>query len=124
MSIFAAENLNTKKRLMDKLDIYKFLHNEDEELADNCRQAEWQEELVGKYDSTGKRRKEPELHLTVWIQHNALLKFAELLGPSAFDDGGVECWLRSDGSVAIRRFDELLEEYGINAEEIIPKQRK
>lgn len=102
---------------MTEIDIIKFLHNRDEEdiIYENVKEYSWRRN----YDNGRKG----ELTLHIWVEPEQLHKFCKLLGASAFDDGGYcETWLCADGSVCVSNFDEVLEHYGINAQNIISKK--
>lgn len=101
---------------MTEIQIYKFIHNQDEEylIYDNVKECRWQYHL-NEYG-------EKVLSLFIWVEPENLKKFCDLLGQSAFDDGGYcDTHLCSDGSTCITNFDEVLECYGIDPETIVPK---
>lgn len=102
---------------LTELEVYKFLHNDLK-----CHQAEWQNESVETTDIVGRITWKEESHLTVWIEPEGLRELTELLGYDTFDDGGIPCYLLDGGTVAIRHFDEILEEWGINAENVVEKE--
>lgn len=96
---------------MTELEIYKFIFNKPEY---NVSQVEWQ----NNYENGHKG--DPTLF--VWVRPDALARLCKLLGATAFDDGGIcECSLCSDGDICISNFDEVLEYYSIEAENIVEK---
>ena len=109
---------------MTELEIYKFLHDESK-----CKQMEWQSDCIWlvknhhTFNDEKEFRKEylNHLYLAVWIVPEYLREFAELLGYSQFDDGGVECDLCYDGCVYIGNFETILEEHDIEPTNILPK---
>lgn len=100
---------------MTELEAYKFVHNQGCDKYDyNVSQVEWQKNYENghKGDPT----------LFVWVKPNALTRLCKLLGATAFDDGGIcECSLCSNGDICISNFDEVLEHYDIEAENIVEK---
>lgn len=95
---------------MTELEAYKFVHNKPEY---NVSQVEWQNNYENghKGDTT----------LFVWVKPDALARLCKLL-KTAFDDGGIcECSLCSNGDICISNFDEVLEYYGIEPENIEEK---
>ena len=88
---------------MNELDLYKFLEN-------NNIETHW-------VNGGG-----PEWHLAAWIPHYALKEFCDMLGPSAFNDGGIaDVMLCSDASIYIGNFDEICDWFGIDPERIVNK---
>lgn len=100
---------------MTELEAYKFVHNQGCDKYDyNVSQVSWQKNYENghKGDPT----------LFVWVKPDALTRLCKLLGATAFDDGGIlECSLCSDGDICISNFDEVLEHYGIEPENIEEK---
>jgi hypothetical protein len=92
---------------MTELEIYKFIHENELE----CR---WQD-----FYERGNIIKK----LNLWVPAYLLKDFCNLLGDSAFDDEGYcDTTLCYDGSTFIENLDEVLECYGINAENIVKKE--
>ena len=93
---------------------YQFVHN----LSGYCvSQCTWEHNFENGYKG--------ELTLHIWIKPTALLKFCKLLGQTAFDDGDIcDTSLCSTGDICISNFDEVLEYYGIDAEEVEPKPKE
>lgn len=88
---------------MNELDLYKFLEK-------NNVETQWQKDEKGVFN------------LAIWVPHYALKEFCEMLGASAFDDGGIcETCLCRDASVYVGNFDYVCECYGIDPERIVPK---
>ena len=100
---------------MTELEIYKFVTDNDIE----CR---WQEY----YHHATLHSKGPiGQQLYLWVPAYLLEEFCDLLGCSAFDDGGdCETTLCSGGYTCVSNFDEVLELYGIDAEKVFPKTLK
>ncbi len=93
---------------MTELQIYKFIHENNLE----CR---WQ--------TFWENKKEID-KLNVWIPSYLLKEFCDMLGYSAFDDGGIsEVKLCFDGSIFVNNLDEILDYYGIEAENILEKPK-
>ncbi len=102
---------------MTEIEAYKFVHNQDEEdlIYENVKETRWQRH----WDASGKK---VVLSLFIWVEPENLKKFCNLLGQGAFDDNGYcETYLCSDGSTCISNFDEVLMDYGIDPEKIVPK---
>ena len=90
---------------MTELQIYKFIN-------DNKLECRWQVF----YDS-----KEPVKKLNVWIPPYLLKEFCDMLGYSAFDDGGyADVELCYDGTIFVENLDEILEMFDIEPTSILP----
>lgn len=93
---------------MTELEIYKFV-------TENDIECHWEETY---------RKVETTYQLFVWIPPEYLREFCELLGYSAFDDGGdCETTLCYNGYTCVSNLDEVLELYGIDAEKVFPKDK-
>ena len=91
---------------MTELQIYKFIY-------ENELECKWQD-----FYENGKTVKK----LNLWVPAYLLKDFCDLLGYGAFDDGGYcDTTLCYDGSTFIENFDEVLEYYDIDAENILKK---
>ena len=61
------------------------------------------------------------LHLAVWIRRDCIQEFAEMLGLNYLADHPLPCTMVGGGAICITNFDEVCEWFGIDAEEIFPK---
>jgi hypothetical protein len=102
---------------MTELEAYKFVRNQGCDKYDyNVSQCTWEHN----YENGRKG----ELTLCIWVKPDALPRLCKLLGATAFNDGGIcECSLCNTGDVCISNFDEVLEHYGIEPENIEPKEK-
>lgn len=99
---------------MTELEIYKFVTENDIE----CR---WQEIY---HHTTPNNPEHTTMDLFIWIPAYLLEDFCELLGESAFDDGGdCETTLCSGGYTCVSNFNYVLELYDIDAEKVFPKEK-
>lgn len=97
---------------MTELEIYKFITKNGIE----CR---WQECY---HRATLHSKEQTNQQLFIWIPACLLEEFCDLLGYSAFDDGGdCETTLCYNGYTCVSNFDEVLELYDIDAEKVFPK---
>jgi len=60
-------------------------------------------------------------HLLVWLDPDYVRELCDIL-PYAYFDRQITCNLCYNGAICILEFDEILEYFGINAEEIEPKE--
>lgn len=88
---------------MTELQLYKFVNN------NGC---EW--------------RWNPDGHLVIFVSHYCLNDFCQMLGRDAFDDGGLNCeqYLCADGDVALFEFENVLEDFDIEPENVFPKEEE
>jgi len=89
---------------MTELDLYKFVTERECEYH-------WTYHIDG-------------IHLVLFISSYDLKDFCEMLGHYAFDDGGLACdqHLCYDGSVGLARFEDVCEEYGIDAKKVFKEE--
>ena len=85
---------------MTELQLYKFINDHD---------CEW--------------HWNPDGHLIVFINWFWLEEFCRMLGRNIFDDDGLPCeqHLCADGDVALNEFENVLEYYDIEPENVFPK---
>lgn len=88
---------------MTELQLYKFINN------NGC---EW--------------HWNPDGHLIIFISHYHLKDFCDMLGRNAFDDDGLPCeqHLCADGDIALNGFENVLEYYDIEPENVFPKDEE
>lgn len=65
----------------------------------------------------------PDGHLIIFISPYHLKDFCDMLGRDAFDDGGLCCeqYLCADGDVALNEFENVLEYFDIEPENVFSK---
>lgn len=68
----------------------------------------------------------PDGHLTIFISPYYLKDFCAMLGRCVFDDGGLNCdqYLHSDGDVVLDKFENILEYFDIEPENVFPKNQE
>lgn len=61
-------------------------------------------------------------HLLVWLDTDYLRELCDIL-PYSYFENQITCILCYNGDVCITKFDEILKDFGINAEEVEPKEK-
>jgi hypothetical protein len=88
---------------MTELQLYKFI---------NDHECEW--------------RWEDDGHLIIFVNWFWLKEFCQMLGRNIFDNDGLPCeqHLCADGEVCLYKFENILDYFGIEPENVFPKDKE